>query len=443
MDLTSVECGECHYRNRACITHFYIENPYGYCETLHLLQCDRCGAFTIVTFEDSWYDEGHVYHSGTFIPEEAEIIFLFFVACDRYKQCTCEIHEAVKTWIGARKEGDSLFARTALIEKLKADPRYPEWQKSWRRAVLLRGELEAAYTAARTALTQRDFDAFAAAAFTLTPLGDDARAGFPQIADTLLDGLPDLSATHFVRLRSEDDDLAGYYHFVKGPAAVRVLMTRFVNADGRWRVVPRSEVCSFQLEPGEDIEARAWKAEEEQEEESLRLRRPDEDPGYIEWEARWRRGAPLRAGLEPVCKLEPAEPGTDLGPDRAGDESVRAVIRIRAWGYDTRVSINGAVLSCRGGQFSERLVGVAEGAGPAEPAVLRAGENQIEIKYRKTRGQEASRLTVEVMVLPDRCAFRLVTAERQWGTVAATFAVPASEADEIPTVEINGDEPQA
>ena len=132
MEIASIRCAECEHRNEACIADFYIENPFGYTETLYLLQCERCGAFTVVTWEDSW-DDGHWYYAGPYTAEQAEIIFLFFRACDGYKQCRCEVHEAVRAWV-LPPQRTAIFDRQDLIDTLKANPDYPQWCREWGRA---------------------------------------------------------------------------------------------------------------------------------------------------------------------------------------------------------------------------------------------------------------------------------------------------------------------
>jgi len=135
-ELSEIKCKVCGHMNDACITSFHVENSFGYDECMFLLQCDRCRAFSIVTWEDSWYDGGHLYYDGPYTREQAETLFLFFFACpDRsLKDCPCEFHEAVRDWI--YRSTRSVFDRQDLLDKVKASPDYPEWLKRWKRALL-------------------------------------------------------------------------------------------------------------------------------------------------------------------------------------------------------------------------------------------------------------------------------------------------------------------
>jgi phosphoribosylglycinamide formyltransferase-1 len=72
-------------------------------------------------------------------------------------------------------------------------------------------------------------------------------------------------------------------------------------------------------------------------------------------------------------------------------------------------------------------------------AVLQAGENRIDVEYRKTKEEQGPGLEVSINVLPEQLSFRLVTARKQTGKVSATFHVPPTQSEQVSPVEIDDD----
>ena len=270
----------------------------------------------------------------------------------------------------------------------------------------LRGELEAAYGAVVDALKRKDFEAFAAAAHGPEGAGEGGAEEFAEAAEFLLEMTPELSQTTFVAVKAEGDDLAGYYYTLNDGTYENVFLSTFLKVEGRWRLVLGSNSYSFEPEPGEDVVAKAKALIES--EASLQLQRPSEEPEQHD-ASEW-------------------------------DTEIRAALDCMAYDCEVKLAINGAPLGFEGGKsYSGMLFGVSPGAEPAAPAVLRVGENQIQVDYRKTGGEAGWPLTVEIRVLPDRQCFRLSAAKAS-GSVAATFHVPASEDEEVRLVEINDEE---
>ncbi len=269
----------------------------------------------------------------------------------------------------------------------------------------LRKELEAAYTTLFNALKKKDFDA--AVPGILAPPGalDEASRGeFAEMADDLLEMMPELSKTRFVAVKSDGDKLAGYYCVFKEDGFWNVVLHTFVRMEGRWKWVPGGNSSSFKPKPGEDVLAKAKQLVETSE--VLRLKPPDLGGA-----------AAVPRGAEP-----------------------RAVLSCMAYDYAVKIAINGAPLKFAGGKsFSGMLFEAPAGAQPAEPAVLRMGENQITVEYRKTNGKGSSRLTVEIMAFPDRPSLKLVTASKPQGEVTAKFHVPADPKEQVRLMEIDDD----
>jgi hypothetical protein len=269
----------------------------------------------------------------------------------------------------------------------------------------LRKELEAAYSALFNALIKKDFDA--AVPGVLAPPGaldEESREEFAEMADDLLDMMPELSKTQFVAVKAEGDDLAGYYCVFEDGGFWNVVLHTFVKMDGRWKWVPGGKSSSFQPKPGEDVLAKAKQLVETSE--VLRLKPP-----------RLAGAGTVPRGAEP-----------------------RAVLSCMAYDYEVKIAINGVPFTFSGGKsFSGMLFEAPAGAQPSEPAVLRMGENQIAVEYRKTNGKGTSRLTVEIVAVPDRPSFNLVTAAKPQGKVTATFHVPANPKETVRLVEIDDD----
>ena len=269
----------------------------------------------------------------------------------------------------------------------------------------LRKELEAAYTTLFNALKKKDFDAAVPTIFAPPgALDEGSRDEFAEMADDLLEMMPELSKTKFVAVKTQGEDLAGYYCVFEGGGFWNVVLHTFMKRDGRWKWVPGGDSSSFQPKPGEDILAKAKQLVETSE--VLRLKPPElAGPGTVP------------RGAEP-----------------------RAVLSCMAYDYEVKIAINGAPFKFSGGKsFSGMLFEAPPGAQPAEPAVLRMGENQITVEYRKTNGKGTSRLSVEIMALQDRPSFNLVTAAKPQGKVSAKFHVPANPKDAVRLVEIDDD----
>jgi hypothetical protein len=125
-----VECPACHTPQDSCILSFDTQNTYGTHERVYLLQCEKCLQFHLITWEDDW-NKDYWYTKGPFTPEEAFIIFLFFMSCREYKNCPCEIHQAVYDWLIPFAKNIPIFNRTDLLEKIMAAEKYPDWQQEW------------------------------------------------------------------------------------------------------------------------------------------------------------------------------------------------------------------------------------------------------------------------------------------------------------------------
>jgi hypothetical protein len=224
----------------------------------------------------------------------------------------------------------------------------------------LRRELEAAYHAHVKALEGKDAAAFLDAVYGSEGKAETFRSRFGEIAESLLEMTPRLETSTFVAIRTEGEDLAGYYFIHRDPSFVNVCLTRFVKAEGRWKIVPESCSASFEPEEGEDVVARARELIET--EEGLRLERP------------------ARPGDAPPS-----------APPFSWNESVQAILDCMAYGYEIQIAINGAMMPFTGGRsYSGRLFGLAEGAEPLQPAVLLAGDNQFDLTYRRTGDLDAT-----------------------------------------------------
>ena len=105
----------------------------------------------------------------------------------------------------------------------------------------LREELEAVYASAGDALANGDCDSFLEA--VQPPAGVEAeamRADFANAVPYFHQVIPQLTATTFVAVRTEGDDVAGYYHMRPHIADWRrqqVLLSRFVRVGGRWKLL--------------------------------------------------------------------------------------------------------------------------------------------------------------------------------------------------------------
>jgi hypothetical protein len=322
---------------------------------------------------------------------------------------------AYEPWMTAQEmyEGYVMFGEDPFIVPDDPADHFSAWDYAKERCAMLektgnelRRELEQVYEAVRKALREKDFKAFLSSVYGPEQAGDDVRAQFAEMAESVLEFTPELSQTTFVTIKTEGDDLAGYYHILRDEHFANILLTRFVRVAARWRLVLDSQGYSFQPKPGDDIPAKA--RELIKTEHSLKLERP-----------------------QPVS-FE-AQPTT-------WDETVRAVLNCMAYDYEVKIAINGAPIDFTGGKsFSGILVGAAGGAPPAAPAVLQAGENRIDVEYRKTKDEEGPGLEVTINVLPEQLSFRLVAARKQSGKVSAKFFVPVTETEQVSPVEIDDD----
>ena len=144
----------------------------------------------------------------------------------------------------------------------------------------LRAELEAVYNAAVAAVKSRDFDAFIAVVQPPRPGIEDAmRADFADAAAMFAQAIPDLSLTTFVVVRTEGDDLAGYYHARINPAQptqAQVILSRFVRVEGRWKLLLSGTFHVFKHGLDDDVRAMAQELAETHP--SLQLRKPSDAP---------------------------------------------------------------------------------------------------------------------------------------------------------------------
>ncbi len=277
----------------------------------------------------------------------------------------------------------------------------------------LRTELEAGYKAYFQALQNKDPDAFAAAA--CLPEGapeDEFRAEFAEATEMLLGSSPDPSQTQFVAVKTLGDDLAGYYcTWVNpdNPKEVAVVLTPFRKTAGGWKVSLDGAIHGFELECGEDLQAKAKQLLE----------------------------------TEPMLQLQPADSFASMM--EGCDTEVSAVLECSAYDYEVTIAVNGVALDWGGGSsFGQRLFGVVAGGEPGGLGVLRVGENRIDVAYRKTEPGTAFPLTVEVHLPPAGRCFRLVAGNRPSGSVNGTFEIPKSPTEgirpeEIRPVEITDD----
>ena len=134
-------CGHCcgpYYKNR--IANFNYENSHCNHVNLGLFQCKQCFNFSIAEREDEekWgYDDYFCTFPLKSIAE-AESIFYIFNSCTRTEWCKCAVHQAVVDWLDVYGSEISIFDRTDLIEEVKSNPLYPEWQQAWQRLILPR-----------------------------------------------------------------------------------------------------------------------------------------------------------------------------------------------------------------------------------------------------------------------------------------------------------------
>jgi hypothetical protein len=258
----------------------------------------------------------------------------------------------------------------------------------------LRKELESVYNAQIAALEKKDVEAFLGILFGAEGRAEMIRGRFAEMAEGLLEMTPRIDNADFVAVRTEGDDLAGYYFLLKEPPFASVQLASFVKVDGRWRITPNSSTCSIEAEPTGNLLSRASKMIDA--EPALRLERP----------------AP--------------EEAASRAPAGSWDESIQAFLDCMAYDYEVTIVVNGVPLPFTGGKsHSGRLFGVVAGAEPAPPAVLRAGENRIEVAYRFTGGGPGPGLTVTVRGPSGDPVFELAPPAGTSGRFTATFRIPA------------------
>jgi len=127
----------------------------------------------------------------------------------------------------------------------------------------LRAELETIYASAADALASADCDAFLEA--VQPPAGVEAeamRADFANAVPHFHQVIPELTATTFVAVRTEGDDVAGYYHMRPHIADWRrqqILLSRFVRVEGRWKLLLSGAMHLFEpdlaADPVEEAES--------------------------------------------------------------------------------------------------------------------------------------------------------------------------------------------
>jgi hypothetical protein len=133
----SPECKTCGSDIAESIRNFDVESAMGDHEQLSLLQCEKCRGFQVTVCGDDFMSGNtYWYDVGSFTPEEAELIFLFFMSCNDYKKCKCEIHQAIYAWLGGSGTRTPLEEQATLVERIKAKPEYAEWKEKWAKATL-------------------------------------------------------------------------------------------------------------------------------------------------------------------------------------------------------------------------------------------------------------------------------------------------------------------
>ena len=266
----------------------------------------------------------------------------------------------------------------------------------------LRKQLEKAYKAYLGALKAKDPKAFAqAVALPAELLGDDFAREFEEFADSVAAMSPDPAEMRFLAIKTLGDDVAGYYALwepKEDPKTVCVGLTQFRKTEQGWKVLPGGGVCGFEPQHGQDVQALAMEKVES----------------------------------DPVLELNPIDA---QAPQDAYDLELDAVLECFAYDCELDITINGVKLGYRGGDsYGQRLFGVAGDAQPAEPGLLKVGENQIEVKYRKTT-DDGCPVTVEVYIQPAGRCLRMAGAKSA-GQMSATFIIPRSPTEQIKAEEI-------
>ena len=277
-----------------------------------------------------------------------------------------------------------------------------------------RKKLEAVYTAYVQALRDKDADAFLAAAAVPEEMPAEALQGhLAEDSDMMLATSPELSQTEFVDIKTLGDELAGYYctwAVPDSPKQVTIVLIPFQKTQAGWKVLLGGSVYGFEPEPGQDVQAKVRELIE----------------------------------AEPSLQLEPPEDAAAAMGDC--DTDLSAVLECSAYDYEVTITVNGVQLDCSGGaSHGLRLFGVAAGGEPGGLAVLRPGENRIDVTYRKTKADVPFPLEVKIFLQPAGECFRLVAGKRPSGSLGGTFEIPRSPTedirpDEIRLVEVTDDD---
>jgi hypothetical protein len=267
----------------------------------------------------------------------------------------------------------------------------------------LRTELETVYRTYYRALQARDVKAFV----KVTKLPEEVTIEelakeFADFAANTLETTPDPAAVIFVAVKTLGDDVAGYYgrfNTPEAPETVTVMLTTFRRTDSGWKICSGEATSSFQPKPGPDVQAQAMTLIESSK--ILQLRPPEESGG----------------------------------PAPRGDMDLSAIMECQAYDCQLTIAINGVALGYRGGSsYSMRLFGVAPGEEPGEPALLRVGQNRIEIAYQRTR-IDTPPPKVNMDLPPAGCCFRFLAKISQ-GSVAATFVIPRTPTEQLAPDEV-------
>jgi len=268
-----------------------------------------------------------------------------------------------------------------------------------------RKKLEAVYAAYLKAMKDKDLEAFQAAAAIPDEMPAEAvKEYLAEDAEMMLEMSPELSQTTFVDIKTPGDELAGYYCTWPdrgNPKGVNIVLIPFEKTSAGWKVRMGGSVYGFEPEAGEDVQARARALIET--EASLQLESPD-------------------------------DAAADMGD---ADTDMSAVLECMAYDYEVTIAVNDVQLDCRGGaSHGLRLFGVAAGGEPGGLAVLRQGENRIDVAYRKTKEDTPFPLEVKIFLQPAGECFRLVAGKHESGSLGGTFEIPRGSTEDIRPEEI-------
>ena len=268
-----------------------------------------------------------------------------------------------------------------------------------------REELEAVYAAYLVAMKGKDVEALRAAAAIPDQMPAEAlEEHLAEGAEMMLEMSPELSQTEFVDMKTLGDELAGYYCTwpdPDSPKGFNIVLIPFEKTAAGWKVQMGGSVYGFEPEAGEDVQARVRELVET--EPSLQLESPDDAA---------------------------ADMG-DLDPDMS------AVLECSAYDYEVTIAVNGVQLDCRGGaSHGLRLFGVAAGGESGGLAVLRQGENRIDVAYHRTREDAPFPLELKIFLQPAGECFHLLAGKHESGSLGGTFDIPRRETEDIRPEEI-------